>query len=161
MKHLMVVCLVMLLAVTAFSQNAQPGKYDRAQLVKTYTTYTSATADTTSWISYPDVQLCRELYLIKYSTDSSHADIYVMGRNTALPAAATTKYVDTFTDSLSLCTTAITALAPKVVVRVLKGPGVDHLEGCNQLRIGTVFKNADKNGNTAGRVVQYYLAWTY
>jgi hypothetical protein len=161
MKHIIAVALVMLLAVTAFAQNAEPGKYDRAQLIKTYTNYTSATADTTSWISYPDFLLCKYVAVIKYQTDSAHADIYFMGRNTALPAAATTKYVDTFVDSIPYRGGATTALAPRVTVRVLKGPGVDVLEGCNQFRVGTIFKNAGENGNTTGRVVQYYLVWKY
>ena len=161
MKHLWVICLVVLMAGSLLAQNAEPGKYDRAQLIKTYTTYTSATTDTTSWITYPDLLKCSELSVIYYQTDSAHADVYWMGRNTALPSAATTKYTDTFVDSIPYRGGATTALAPRVTVRVLKGPGVNVLEGCNTFRVGTVFKNAAENGNTAGRVVQYYLVWKY
>jgi hypothetical protein len=161
MKHIIAVALVMLLAVTAFGQNSQPGKYDHAQLVKTYTNYTSATADTTAWLTSCDIVRARYLAVIKYQTDSAHADIYFMGRNTALPAVATTKYVDTFVDSIPYRGGATTALAPRVTVRVLKGPGVDVLEGCNEFRIGTIFKNSGENGNTTGRVVQYYVVWSY
>jgi hypothetical protein len=161
MKHLWVICLVVLMAGSLLAQNSMPGSYDRAQLIKTYTNYTYETADTTSWISYPDLLQCSYVALIKYQTDSAHADLYIMGRNTALPAAATTKYVDTFVDSIPYRGGASTALAPRVTVRVLKGPGIDHLEGCNQLRIGTVFKNAAETGITSGRQVLYYLVWKY
>jgi hypothetical protein len=161
MKHLFVVCLILLVASVGFAQNSMPGLYDHALLIKTYTNYTSATADTTSWITAVDIVRARYVAVIKYRTDSAHADIYFMGRNTALPSAATTKYVDTFTDSIEYRGGAITALAPRATVRVLKGPGVDVLEACNEFRVGTVFKNAAENGNTTGRVVQYYLVWSY
>ena len=162
MKRILVVCVLMLLAVSVFAQNAEPGVYDRAQLIKTYTNYLKATGDTTSWVSYPDLGKCREAYLIAYATDSVHALIYVMGRNTALPAAATTKYVDTYTDSLPLAGTDITtALLPKVRVIPLKDGVVDRLEGCNQFRIGTEFCDTAHNGLTSGRVLQWYLVWHY
>jgi hypothetical protein len=164
MKHLWVICLVVLMAGSLLAQNSRPGVYDRAQLLKTYTNYTVSTADTTVWFSYPDLLNCREVYLIAYATDSVHAAVVVMGRNTALPAAATTKYEDAYTDSLGLALSTAgvtTALAPRVRVIPLKDATVDRLEGCNQFRISTIGVSAAHMGTTTGRVLQYYLAWHY
>jgi len=162
MKRILAVCLLMLLVGTVFAQNSQPGVYNRAQLLKTITNFTSSTAETTGWYSYPDLLECREAYLLTYATDSVHQTLYIMGRNTALPAAATTKYVDTYADSLPLSASAsavTTALVPRVLVIPLKNGVVDRLEGCNQFRIGTVGLSAAHNGTSTGRVLQYYLVW--
>ena len=162
MKRILAVCLLMLLVGVTFAQNSAPGVYDRAQLLKTITTFTSATAETTGWYSYPDLLNCREVYLLAYATDSVHQTVCVMGRNTALPASATTKYEDAYVDSLPLsasATAVTTALVPRVLVIPLKDGVVNRLEGCNQFRIGTTGLSAAHNGTTAGRFLRYYLVW--
>jgi hypothetical protein len=146
------------------------------QLVKTYTTYTTASADTTGWLTISDPVigsrplLARELYAIWISTDSTHATVNFIGRNNTLTTVTTnslgsgtigTTAISNFTyiDSLPLPgNKAYTSTLPYVHVITLKSPSIDRLPGCTQFQIGTVFTNAVNQGNSA-RTGKWYLKW--
>lgn len=159
MKKLIVV--LMLIAPFALGQMIN-SPIVKAKLLKTYTNYTTSTADTTGYISLADADLylAREVCLIGIATDSIQATVQVIGRNTQIVTGTTYLLTDVYTDSISSLgagTTAWAATNPKTKVIVVKGPGVNVLEGCDQFKVATLVINAASNGTTSGRYLKWYL----
>lgn len=155
MKKLGVILVLML--TTSFVWAQRPPEPTKQLLIKTYTTFTATTDDTTGYISLAtcDLSKAREVAIITIATDSVQATLQFIGRNSQL-----TKLTDIYTDSISTLGGGgidWDATTPKTKVTILKGPGVNVLEGCDQLKIGTVFLNASEIGTTAGRTLKHYL----
>jgi hypothetical protein len=171
--------ILFLIPVIVFGQTiGAPSRYmaGDGDLVKTYTTYTTASNDTTGWLAIKDPVigdrplLASELYAIWVSTDSTHATVNFIGGNNTLSDVATnslssgtigTTAISNFTyiDSLPLPgNKAYTSTLPYVHVITLKSPSIDRLPGCTRLKIGTVFINAANQGNSA-RTGKWYLKW--
>jgi len=163
MKRFLVVALVLILAVSAFAQT-KPGIYERAKLLKTYTTYLATSDDTLSAsvnaAGLGDLLQAREYGLIAVATDSVSADVYVDPYNAAISDASGNleKVGSAYADSLVPGTGVWTTALPYIKVIQLKSPTVDRLPGATQFKIGTVFR-ATLNGTTAGRTLKWYLYW--
>jgi len=175
MKKLMLLALLLVIPSIVFGQAFKYGSYgwraNSGELVKTFTTYLSTSDDTTGWISISDPVissyplLADELQVIAVASDSVHADIYFIGRNDIWTTVTTSANAScTYTDSLhGWANLAYTATLPYFKTFTLKGQGVYAqamvaLAGCTQFKIGTVFKGAGEQGNTA-RTLKYYVKW--
>jgi hypothetical protein len=133
---------------------------NKAQLFKTYTTYTATSDDTSAYITIvppigSDILLCREVRLIAVSTDSLAADINVIGINGHLTAIAPAAYTDSIVISDSVA--AGPNSGTKRIITI-KGTALDRLIGATQMRVGTVFR-ASGQGTTAGRTLKWYVLW--
>jgi hypothetical protein len=157
MKKLIVV--LMLLAVFSFLAQAQ--NVEKARLFKTYATFVHTNDDTTGWMAIPEINgvIASEWGIIGIATDSIMTVVNVLGRNSQIKSGTTFQLTDVYIDSISVLsagTTAWSATAPKTGVIILKGPGINRLEGCDQFAVGNVFNTA-ANGTTAGRTYKLYL----
>src|SRR3990167_4019004 len=102
MKQLVILLGLILFASPIFAQDiGGDGSFraNKAQLFKTYTTYTATSDDTSNYITVvppigSDVLLCREVRLIAVWTDSLTADINVIGINGYLTGVSATAYTD-------------------------------------------------------------------
>lgn len=163
MKHLWIVVLVMLLPALLSAQS-KPGVYERAKLLKTYTTFTATSDDTISYSinasGLGDLMQAREYGLIAVASDSVSADVYVDPYNAAVydSAGVLEKIGTAYADSLVPGTTVWTAGTPYIKVIPLKSTTLDRLAGATQFKLGTVFR-ATLNGTTAGRFLKWYLYW--
>ena len=162
MKHLIVIALAVLMVSQAFSQS-EPGKYERAKLFKTFTTFTATSDDTTGFVTVPvlDVLNASEVVFVAKQTDSVNADLYFLGFNLGVTdSAGTREEMDMYADSISVNVNngAINGTSPKYTVIPLKDATVNRLAGCTSFKVGTVFKAAGQ-GTTAGRQLKYYLYW--
>lgn len=139
-----------------------------ARLVKTYLNYTATSDDTTGWITIDDATFGNiplalpEVYLVAVAGDSVNADVYIIGRNSVLTSAlnGTADTVGTpispYVDSLHTKSNSNSASVYGVIT--LKSSTVNRLPGCNQFRIGTVFR-ATGQGTTAARTLKWYVMW--
>jgi hypothetical protein len=157
MKQLVILLGLILLVSPVFSQDiGGDGSFraNKAQLFKTYTTYTATSDDTSRYITIvppigADILLCREVRLIAVWTDSCEADINVIGINGYLTGVSGTAYTD------SIVSTSNTG-SFKIIN--IKDMTTQVLDGATQMRVGTVFR-ATGNGTTAGRTLKWYVQW--
>ena len=159
MKSVYVIAVLLLLAVgltqgqTLGGDNSWRGS--PGTIVKTYTTYTSSSGDTTSWLSLDDpvlktnVLLANQVYLVGKTTDSAAVKVTLVARNAKLVSPWYTAYTenDTVTDNIS-----------NQIVIAVKGTTVDRFPGMTDLKIGTKFL-PNGQGTTAGRKFAWYLVW--
>lgn len=162
MKHVIAIALAVLMASQVFAQS-EPGKYERAKLFKTFTTFTATSDDSTGFVTVPvyDVLNASEVVFIAKQTDSVSADLYFLGFNMGVTdSAGTVEEIDMYADSISINVNngAINGTSPKYTVIPLKDATVNRLAGCTSFKVGTVFK-ATNNGTTAGRTLKYYIYW--
>ena len=162
MKHLIVIALAVLMVSQASAQS-EPGKYERAKLFKTFTTFTATSDDTTGFVTVPilDVLNASEVVFVAKQTDSVNADLYFLGYNLSVTdSAGTREEIDMYADSISVNINngAINGTSPKYTVIPLKDATVNRLAGCTSFKVGTVFK-ATGQGTTTGRKLYYYLYW--
>lgn len=147
MKYTVIAILLALVVSVGYSQEKRP--VVNAQLVKTHTTFTATSDDTTGFITspFPDLlSTAEELILEFVATDSISADIYLIGSNSIL-----TGITETYADSL-----IGTSNSSNVTRIVLKDAATNRLEGLDRFKIGVVFR-ASGQGTTAGRTLKSYV----
>lgn len=162
MKHVIAVALAVLIVSQAFAQS-EPGKYERAKLFKSYTTFTATSDDTTGFVAVPiqDILNASEVVLVAMQTDSANADLYFLGYNLSVTdSGGVREVIKTYADSISVNINngAINGTTPKYTIIPLKDATVNRLPGCTSFKVGTVFKAAGQ-GTTAGRQLKYYIYW--
>lgn len=159
MKLLLSLGLMLLVVGTVFSQGDIQGNQlflgSSAQLFKTYTTFTATSDDTTGYLSLQidpvlktQILLASEVRLLGVGTDSVAADVYVIGRNKTLTGITAT-YADSIVGTSNTSNTKVINL---------RTPDTDLLDGCTEIKVGTVFR-ATGQGTTAGRTLKWYLLW--
>ena len=150
MKYFVSLLLVFLTVGAYAQQNRLNPRIGKEDAFKTYTTFTATSDDTTAFVTVPvvDPLLAKEVILIGIATDSIAADVYAIGRN-----SARTSVTETYADSI-----IGTSNTSNIVRIVLKDNATNRLEGCDQFKLGTVFR-ASGNGTTAGRTFKWFLWW--
>jgi hypothetical protein len=164
MKHLVILLGLILFASPIFAQDiGGDGSFraNKAQLFKTYTTYTASSDDTSGYITInapalaTSLLLASEVSLIWVSTDSTAADVNVIATNDYLTTVKFTTYTDSIVVSDSVAAGS-NAGTQKVIV--LKSPTVNRFPGATRVKVGTVFRAAGQ-GTTAGRTGKWFVQW--
>lgn len=146
MKIKMILVLLLVACIGYAQEKRAPVN---AQLVKTHTTFTASSDDTTGFITSPVPDLLQsggEVIIEFVATDSVSADLYFIGSNSLL-----TGITETYADSL--IGTSNTSNVGRIV---LKDAATNRLEGLDRFKIGVVFR-ASGNGTTTGRTLKTYV----
>ena len=163
MKYAVILLSLFLLASPVLSQDIGGGpnfRANKAQLFKTYTTYTASSDDTSGYITIEppfgtSLLLAQEVTLLWVSTDSAAADVNVLATNDYL----TTVQFTTYTDSIVVADSVAAGLnAGTEKVIVIKSPTVNRFPGATRIKVGTVFR-ATGQGTTAGRTGKWFVQW--
>ena len=164
MKHLVILLGLILFVTPIFAQDISgDGSFraNKAQLFKTYTTYTATSDDTSGYITINVPSLgtvafmAQEVALIWVSTDSAAADVNVIATNDYLTTVKFTTYTDSIVASDSVAA-GNNSGTQKVIV--LKSPTVNRFPGATGVKVGTVFR-ATGQGTTAGRTGKWFVQW--